>query len=73
MAAAEQNLDAARANYDASKVNFLDLATAQRQLIDARERQLQAEVELQRRIAMLRRVAGGSLLAELPPVSLAAE
>ena len=60
--AAEQNVAAARANYDTSKINFLDLSTAQRQLIDARERQLQTEVELQRRIATLRRVAGGALL-----------
>ncbi len=59
--AAEQNVEVARSNYDNSKINFLDLATAQRQLIDARERRLQSQVELQRRLATLRRVTGGSL------------
>jgi outer membrane protein, heavy metal efflux system len=69
--AAQQNVDAAVANYDTSKINFLDLAISQRQLIEARERHLQAEVELQRRIAMLRRITGGSMpegLLPVPPV-----
>ncbi|MEX2286226.1 MAG: TolC family protein [Planctomycetaceae bacterium] len=59
--AAEQNVTVARANYDVSKINFLDLAVAQRQLIDARDRQIQAQVDLQRRLASLRRAIGGSL------------
>src|SRR3990172_7805486 len=59
--AAEQNVAVARSNYDVSKINFLDLAIAQRQLIGARDRQVQAQVELQRRTASLRRSAGGSL------------
>jgi outer membrane protein TolC len=67
--AAEQNVAVAHANYDVSKINFLDLAIAQRQLIEARDRQLQAQVELQRRTASLRRSAGGSL----PEVPLAAD
>lgn len=62
--AAEQNVAAARANYDTAKINFLDLATAQRQLVDARERQILAQVELERRVATLRRVTGGILLEE---------
>ena len=64
--AAERNVAVARSNYDVSKINFLDLAIAQRQLVEARERQLQADVELQRRAASLRRLAGGSL-PEVPP------
>ncbi len=58
--AAQQNVDVARSNYDTGVITFLALATAQRQLIDARERLLQAEVELQRRKATLLRSAGGS-------------
>ncbi len=65
--AAEQNVSAARANYDTAKINFLDLAVAQRQLIETRERQLQAQVELRRGIATLRRVTGGTLPVGLPP------
>ena len=57
---AQQNVDVARSNYDTGVTTFLALATAQRQLIDARERLLQAEVELQRRTATLLRAAGGS-------------
>lgn len=66
--ASEQNVGVARANYDTSKITFLELAISQRQLIEARERQLQAQVELQRRIATLRRVAGGSLPDAPSPV-----
>lgn len=57
---AQQNVDVARANYDTGVTTFLALAVAQRQLIDARERLLQAEVELERRKATLLRAAGGS-------------
>lgn len=64
--AAEQYVAVARANYDNSKTNFLDLANAQRQLIEARERLLQAQVEMQRRTAVLRRVSGGSLPEATP-------
>lgn len=59
--ASEQNVAAARSSYDTSKINFLDLAIAQRQLIEARDRQLQAQVELHRRRATLRRAVGGAL------------
>ena len=59
--AAEQNVKVARSNYDVARITFLELAAAQRQLIEAREKQLQAEVELQRREATLRRYSGGAL------------
>lgn len=59
--ASEQNVAAARSSYDTSKINFLDLAIAQKQLIEARDRQLQAQVELHRRRATLRRSVGGAL------------
>ncbi len=62
---AEQNVAAARANYEVGKLNFLDLAQAQRQLIMARERQIEAIITYQRRIAELRRSTGG-LIVEAP-------
>ena len=61
--AVEENVSLARSHYDTGKITFLDLAIAQRQLIEARDRQLQASVELQRRRATLRRTAGGALPA----------
>lgn len=66
--AAEQNVGVARSNYDNSKITFLELAISQRQLIEARERQFQAQAELQRRTATLRRAAGGSLPDTIRPV-----
>lgn len=65
---AEQNVAVAQSNYDTSKITFLELAISQRQLIEARERQLQTQVELQRRTATLRRAAGGSLPDAPSPV-----
>lgn len=59
--ASEQNVVAAQSSYDTSKISFLDLAIAQRQLIEARDRQLQAQVELHRRTATLRRAVGGTI------------
>ena len=59
--AAEQNVNVARTSYDTSTISFLELALAQRQLVDARERLIEVEAELQRRIATLRRVCGGTL------------
>jgi outer membrane protein TolC len=65
----EQNVAAARANYENNKLSFLDLATAQRQLVTILERQLEATVALHRRLAELNRVVGVPSLraAELPP------
>lgn len=65
---AEQNVAVAQSNYDTSKITFLELAISQRQLIEARDRQLQTQVELQRRTATLRRAAGGSLPDTPSPV-----
>ena len=59
--AAEQNVEVARTNYNTSGMTSLEVAFVQRQLIDARERLLQAKVELQRRTAIVLRAAGGSL------------
>ncbi|MBX7165873.1 MAG: TolC family protein [Pirellulales bacterium] len=58
--ASEQNVAAVRANYDANTASFLDLATAQRQLIQLREQREEALVALQRSVAELGRVLGGS-------------
>lgn len=66
---AQDNIAAARANYDASKINFLDLAISQRQFIESREKELQAQVELQRRVATLSRLVGGLIPEELPHVA----
>lgn len=66
---AEQNVGVARSNYDTSKITFLELAISQRQLIESRERQIQAQVELHRRLATLRRAAGGKLPDSPRPMS----
>lgn len=58
---AEKNVSAVRANYDNSKSTFVELAIAQRQLIDFKEKLIQFQVELQRRLTSLRRVVGGAL------------
>jgi len=60
---AEQNLDAARSNYDVAKSSFLDLAIAQRQLIDVRVKLQETLAEYHKRTAELQRAVGGSLLA----------
>ncbi len=59
--AAEANVAAARANYDVGKDSFLDLALAQRQLIEVREKQEQELTAYHRRLAELNRAVGGSL------------
>jgi outer membrane protein, heavy metal efflux system len=60
--AAEQNIAAARSNYEVGKLNFLELAQAQRQLITLRERQLEAIVTHHRRAAELERAVGGTMI-----------
>ena len=57
--AAEQNVAAARSNYDVSKTTFLDLATAQRQLITLREEREMTLAVYHKRLAELTRVTGG--------------
>ena len=55
----EQNLEAARSNYDVGKITFLALAQAQRQLIDVREKYQQTLADYHRRRAELERAVGG--------------
>jgi outer membrane protein, heavy metal efflux system len=55
----EQNVNAARSNYDVGKDSFLDLAIAQRQLIEVRERREEALTDYNRRLAELTRALGG--------------
>lgn len=57
--AAEQNVAAARTNYEVAKLSFLELAQAQRQLVGIYERQREAEAAYHRRLAELERAAGG--------------
>jgi cobalt-zinc-cadmium efflux system outer membrane protein len=59
---ADQNVAAARANYEVGKLNFLELAQTQRQLIAIRERQIEAIVGYHRRAAELNRVTGGTAM-----------
>lgn len=59
--AAEQNVEAARANYDVGNTSFLGLIQAQRQLISIRERQQETLTEYHRRVAALERTIGGPL------------
>jgi outer membrane protein TolC len=71
--AAEQNVAAARGNYDVSKTSFFEMASAQRQLISLREEREQALTNYHTRLAELSRAVGGySSLAdatgEIPPL-----
>jgi cobalt-zinc-cadmium efflux system outer membrane protein len=59
--AAEQNLDAARTNYDVGKITFLGLLSAQQQLVAQREQYQQALAAYHSRLAELERVVGGPL------------
>lgn len=65
--AAEQNVTAARSNYDVSKTTFLDLATAQRQLITLREEREMTLAVYHKRLAELTRVTGGTVVTETNP------
>jgi outer membrane protein TolC len=65
--AAEQNVAAARSNYDVSKTTFLDLATAQRQLITLREEREMTLAVYHKRLAELTRVTGGTPLKNAGP------
>jgi outer membrane protein TolC len=62
--ATEQNVAAARANYDVNKSSFLELATAQRQLIELHEQHEDALVAYHIRLAALNRATGGSIPSE---------
>ncbi len=67
---AEQNVAASRTNYDASQGSFLDLALAQRQLIEVREKHQEALALYGRRLAELGRVVGGSIPTVTAPEQL---
>jgi len=56
-----QNVEAVRANYEAGKASYLDLAQANRQLIMMREKELEALAAYHQRRAELDRVVGVSL------------
>jgi cobalt-zinc-cadmium efflux system outer membrane protein len=60
--AAEQNVAAARSNYEVNKISFIDLALTQRQLIAMREKQIEAVIAYHRRVAELNRVTGGVVM-----------
>ncbi|HEX3601505.1 MAG TPA: TolC family protein [Lacipirellulaceae bacterium] len=57
--AAEQNVAAARSNYDVNKSSFLDLAIAERRLIEIREKREDALAAYHSRFAELTRAVGG--------------
>jgi len=59
---AEQNIAAARSNYEVNKLSFIELAIAERQLILMRERQIEAIIAYHRRLAELNRVTGGLVM-----------
>ena len=56
---AQLNVEATRANYENAKATFLDLAMAQRQLIELREKEQEAAVAYHQRQAELQRAVGG--------------
>ena len=58
---AENNVSVVRSNYDNSKSTFVELAIAQRQWIEFKERLLMSQIELKRRTVVLSRIVGGSL------------
>ena len=62
--AVERNLDSARANYTAGRIDFLRLIDAARQLSLQRDMYYQALTDYHRRLAELDRAAGGSLRPE---------
>ena len=62
--AARQNVESAQADYVAGKGDFLRLVSAQRQLIELRERHQQAIAEFHSRLADLERAVAGPVPAE---------
>ena len=59
--AVEQNMSEARANYEVNKLSFLNLAQAQRQWIEMREKQQEALATYHRRLAELERIVASPL------------
>ncbi len=68
--AATQNVAAARSNYDVNKSSFLDLALAERRLIEIQEKREEALAMYHSRYAELTRTVGGSLPTALPEETL---
>jgi outer membrane protein TolC len=58
---AEHNLESARANYGATKIDFLRLLEADRQAITLREKRQQALADYYRALAAFERASGGPL------------
>jgi outer membrane protein, heavy metal efflux system len=58
---AEHNLDSARGNYSATKIDFLRLIEADRQLITLREKRQQVNADYYRSLAAYERASGGPL------------
>ncbi len=72
--AARDNVDAARAGYEAGTVDFLRLVEAQRQIIELREKHQMAITEFHRRTAELERAVGDNVQSrEFAPQAPAAE
>jgi len=65
--AAQQNVEAARAGYEANNLGFLALVEAQRQLIDVQMKQLDSLADYHRRLAELQQAIGGRM-PQLPGV-----
>lgn len=61
MPVAEQNLQSARANYTANKIDFLRLIEAERQIVMLREKREEALADYQRRLADLEFATGGPI------------
>jgi outer membrane protein TolC len=59
--AAETNVQSARINYTAGKLDFLRLVEAERQLRQRQDRYHETVAEYHRRLAELRRAVGGTL------------
>lgn len=69
MPTAEQYLTVARSNYEVGKATSLDLVQAQRQLLNAREKQVEATAALAQRIMELQRSLGGVDFTNSHPLS----
>ncbi len=60
---AEENLEAAQSDYEAGSGNFLDLISAEKNLMQTRLKREQARADYHRRLAALEHIVGGTLLA----------
>ena len=58
---AENNVTVVSSNYDNSKSTFGELAIAQRQMIEFKERHIVAKIELKRRVVILNRLVGRTI------------